>query len=241
MNDAFENQLTDAVRALSSEDDRPHTLERLVAMAPDFFADCQFAGVSLVEGGTIHTPAATTEALRRLDEQQYVLGQGPCYDAIRRMATVVVDDLATDPRWPTWGRAMAEQLGIRSSLSFRLFTRAESTWGALNLYSLHPHAFTDEDVMHGQTMAAMTAVVLAKSINDEHLARALETRTHIGQAMGILMERYSLDGDRAFEVLRRLSSQSNVKLYDLAAEIVSTRQVPDTSRPLERGRRDEVV
>lgn len=138
---------------------------------------------------------------------------------------------------------MAEQLGIRSSLSFRLFTRTEDSWGALNVYSRQPRAFTHDDVVHGQTISAMAAVVLAKSINDEHLVRALETRTHIGQATGILMERYDLDAERAFEVLRRISSQRNTKLRDLAVEVVTTRRLPDTGdepqgltpRPLERG------
>jgi AmiR/NasT family two-component response regulator len=80
--------------------------------------------------------------------------------------------------------------------------------------------------VHGQTIAAMAAVVLAKSINDDQLVRALETRTHIGQATGILMERYDLDAERAFEVLRRISSQTNTKLRDLAVEIVTTRRLP---------------
>lgn len=226
MSDEFERQLADAVRQLSCEAGPPATLERLVEIAPDFFPHCHFVGVSLVEHGVIRTPAASTEELRQLDEAQYTLGQGPCFEAIRSTPTVVVDDLAHDPRWPIWGQAMAQQLEIRSSLSFRLFTRADHSWGALNVYSQHPHAFTEEDVVHGQTIAAMAAVVLAKSINDEQLVQALETRTHIGQATGIIMERYDLDADRAFEVLRRISSQTNTKLRDLAVQVVTTRRLP---------------
>jgi GAF domain-containing protein len=228
MDAGFERHLAQAVRELSCEGGPSATLERLVEIAPEFFTHCHYVGVSLVERGVISTPAASTEALRQLDEAQYALGQGPCFEAIRTTPTVVVDDLAHDPRWPAWGRAMAEQLGIRSSLSFRLFTRAEDSWGALNVYSRHPRAFTDEDVVHGQTIAAMAAVVLAKSINDEHLVQALETRTHIGQATGILMERFDLDAERAFEVLRRISSQTNTKLRDLAVQVVTTRRLPTT-------------
>lgn len=226
MDAQFERRLTEAVRDLSLEGDPPSTLERLVGIAPGFFSHCHYAGVSLVERGVISTPAATTEELRQLDEAQCALGQGPCFEAIRSTPTVLVDDLAHDPRWPAWGQAMAEQLEIRSSLTFRLFTCEDHSWGALNVYSRHPHAFTDEDVVHGETIAAMAGVVLAKSINDEQLVRALETRTHIGQATGILMERYGLDADRAFEVLRRISSQTNTKLRDLAVQVVTTRRLP---------------
>lgn len=231
MDDVFGGQLADAVRELDAQADPPHTLERLVQITPEFFSACDHVGISLVERDQIRTPVATDERLRQLDEQQYELGQGPCRDAIREHEVVVVHDLATDPRWPAWGRAMVAELGIRSSVSFRLFTRPDRTWGALNVYSTRPGSFGDEDVSQGRTIAAMAAVVLARSINDEQLTRALETRTVIGQAIGMVMERYDLDADRAFDVLRRLSSQENIKLRDLAAELVATRDIPSGRTP----------
>lgn len=226
MNDVFGRQLVEAVRDLDAQPDPPHTLQCLVQIAPEFFDACDFVGVSLVQKDRIGTPAATNERLRELDEAQYELGEGPCRDAIRSHPIVVVDDLATDPRWPVWGRTMVEELGIRSSLSFRLFTRPDHTWGALNVYSRTPSAFSDEDVQHGQAIAAMSAVALARSINDEQLAGAIETRTVIGQAIGMVMERYDLDEERAFSVLRRISSHENVKLRDVAAQLVATRRLP---------------
>lgn len=229
MNKSFDRQLADAVRDLDHQADPPHTLRRLVEITPEFFDACDYVGVSLVERDRIRTPAASNERLRELDEAQYDLGQGPCREAIRSHPTVLVDDLQTDPRWPSWGQAMVSELGIHSSLSFRLFTRPDRTWGALNVYSRHRGAFTVRDVAHGQTIAAMAAVVLARSINDEQLAAAIETRTVIGQAMGMVMERYGLDEEQAFSVLRRLSSQDNVKLRDLAAQVVATRSLPDRS------------
>ncbi|MFC7726557.1 ANTAR domain-containing protein [Nocardioides sp. GCM10028917] len=231
LDERFERVLADAVRDLDAQADPPHTLQRLVELTPEFFPMCDFVGVSLIEGGKVRTPAGTNERLRELDESQFEIGQGPCRDAIRTHATVVVHDLATDPRWPSWGRAMVSELGIRSSLSFRLFTRPDRTWGALNVYSTEKDGFSDEDVVQGQTIAALAAVALARSINDEQLASALETRTTIGQAIGIVMERYELDADHAFSVLRRISSQDNLKLRDLAAQVVATREVPHRHTP----------
>jgi GAF domain-containing protein len=224
--EVFEHQLADAVRELNDQSDPPHTLERMVEITPEFFDSCDYVGISLVERDRIRTPAASNEKLRELDELQYEIGEGPCREAIRSHATIIVEDLHADARWPAWGRLMSEELGIRSSLSFRLFTRSDDTWGALNVYSRTPNSFTEEDVLHGQTIAAMCAVVLARSINDEHLARALETRTVIGQATGMIMERYGLDEQTAFNVLRRLSSQDNRKLNDLAQQVVADRTLP---------------
>lgn len=233
LDERFERVLADAVRDLDAQTDPPHTLQRLVELTPEFFPACDYVGISLIERGEVRTPAGTNERLRALDESQYEIGQGPCRDAIRTHATVVVHDLTTDPRWPSWGRAMVSQLGIRSSLSFRLFTRPDRTWGALNVYSTKKDGFSDADVLQGQTIAALAAVALARSINDEQLASALETRTTIGQAIGIVMERYQLDADHAFSVLRRISSQDNLKLRDLAAQVVATREVPHRHPPIE--------
>ncbi len=229
MTEQFHRELADAVRRLDAADDPPHTLDELVEITPEFFSAADYVGVSIIERGRLRTPVASHERLRELDEWQYDLGEGPCREAIRQHCTVRVDDLATDPRWPTWGAAMAEELGIRSSLSFRLFTRPDDSWGVLNVYSRTPHAFSEDDEVHGQVVAAMAAVALARSINDEQLARALESRTVIGQATGIIMERYDLDEKRAFDVLRRISSHENVKLRDLAVQVV-------TDHPLEGGR-----
>ena len=232
MDEVFEHGLASAVLDLDAQPDPPHTLQRLVEIVPELFSDCHYVGVSLVERDRIRTPAASDERLRELDEAQYDLGEGPCREAILEHETVIVDDLATDPRWPSWGRAMVGELGIRSSLSFRLFTHPDRTWGALNVYSTKPGAFSEDDALQGRAIAAMAAVVLARSIHQEQLAAAVETRTVIGQAMGIVMERYDLDADRAFGVLRRLSSCDNVKLRDLAAQVVTTRKLPEHSGPV---------
>ena len=221
------------MRELDAQPDAPHTLQCLAEITPEFFTACDYVGISLVERDRIRTPDATNELLRQLDEAQYELGEGPCREAIREHETVLVDDLATDPRWPSWGRALVEELGIRSSLSFRLFTRPDRTWGALNVYATQPGSFSDDDVVQGQTIAALAAVALARSINDEQLVQAIETRTVIGQAVGMIMERYRLDEDRAFDVLRRLSSQSNVKLRELAVQVVATRELPEQGVPAE--------
>lgn len=223
----FEQHLADAVRDINAAEGIPHTLERMVELTPEFFTSCDFVGISLVEHGEIRTPAASSERLRELDEWQYELGEGPCREAIRHQSTVLVRDLSTDPRWPTWGRAMVDQIGVRSSLSFRLFTRDDDAWGALNVYSRTVDAFCEEDILHGQVIAAMSAVVLARSINDEQLATALESRTVIGQATGIVMERYGLDEATAFGVMRRISSHDNRKLRDVAAQVVADRALPD--------------
>jgi AmiR/NasT family two-component response regulator len=110
-------------------------------------------------------------------------------------------------------------------LSLRLFT-ADTTVGALNLYALQPHSFSEVSHLEGGTLAAQCAVAMASADTIDNLHVAVRHRTTIGQAQGILMERFSLEPDPAFAVLTRLSQDHNEKLYDLACRIVATRNVP---------------
>jgi GAF domain-containing protein len=217
----FNRLLADAVREMAGEPSVELTLERLVQACVETVEHCDMAGVSILGHGEIRTAAASDETLRKVDELQFELGEGPCHDALRSDATVASNDLAHDERWPTWGPAVESYVGMRSVLSYRLATNQEAL-GALNLYAAGVAAFTHEDLFEGEMLAAHTAVVLASTLKEEQLHRALESRTVIGQATGILIERFGLDSDRAFAVMRRVSQNHNIKLSTLARHLVET-------------------
>ena len=222
----FNRQLADAARAMAEETSTQDTLERAVQMATDMVASCDLAGLSLVHAEGIDTPAASHEALRLADERQYELGEGPCLDALRQTDVLTVQNLATDSRWPRWGPYIAGELGLHSSMSFRLFTDGKNL-GALNLYAHEVDAFTHDDLLDGLIVAAHAAVALAATLQEDHFRHALETRRMIGEATGMVRERFGLTSDQAFGVLRRMSSTHNMKLHRVAAQLVETGQLPD--------------
>lgn len=220
-------QVAAAAREMQDERDAGATMDKAVVIAQRVVSGAQEAAISLVHrGGRIDTPAATSEVVRRIDELQYRYDEGPCLDAIRVQGYARSSDVRTDERWPQWGPAAAEETGVRSMLSFRLFTHADK-FGALNLYSRQSDAFDDDDHEHGLAIAAHMAIAIAAAQEISQLKGAIDTRTVIGQATGILMERFDLDAGRAFVVLTRLSSHSNRKLREIAHELVETRQIPD--------------
>jgi GAF domain-containing protein len=225
----FNRGLAQAARAMSEEEGIQSTLERVVQMATDMLEHCDVAGVSLVRPGGVETPAATDEALRRIDELQYELGEGPCLSALKQSDVVVVTNLAEDPRWPRWGPHIARELDVHSSLSIRLFT-SEQNMGVLNCYAMKTDAFTSDDVLDGLAIAAHAAVAVAGTLEEENLRRALETRRTIGEATGIVRERFGLTTDQAFGVLRRMSQTHNIKLHRVAQILVDTGALPD-ARP----------
>ncbi|MFA9431329.1 GAF and ANTAR domain-containing protein [Egicoccus sp. AB-alg2] len=198
------------VRQLSA-----HLCKLSVAVVPS----CEHAGVSLVRGGVIETPAQSDAVPERVDRIQDETGQGPCVDAILEGEVFETDDLAAETRWPEYRRRVVEETGVRSVLSMRLFL-GENDIGALNLYSTRRAAFDTEDRAVASILGAHAAVALQAMVREEQLQQALHGRDVIGQAKGILMARHGVDDDTAFQLLRGASSRLNEKLRQVARTVV---------------------
>lgn len=194
------------------------TLGRITAAAVELIPDATYASITVRHGDHLATVCPTDPGLMPLDQAQYELQEGPCYDAATDAAQVIAPDLADDPRFPRYGpRAVAA--GVRGQAAFKLFERNGHVQGALNLYSDRPGAFVnlaDTAVL----FRSQAAIAIGYAYEVTNLTEALETRTVIGKAMGIVMERYHLDDERAFAFLTRLSQHRNVKLRQVAQELV---------------------
>jgi len=214
-----------AARELKGRVDPQETMERAAALAVRNVDGCQAASISLARGRSLETHAGTSEAVRTADQLQAETGEGPCLDAIHEQATIYVSDLSTDPRWPSWGSQVAERTGLRSVLSCQLFTDEDAV-GALNMYSDRTQAFDGDDHAEALALAAHIAVAMSAAQETQGLMASKDTRSLIGQAMGIAMERYELDAEQAWALLTRLSQSMNVRVRDLAADFVATRTLP---------------
>lgn len=186
-----------------------------------------FAGVTrLRTGGRLESLATTDPIVDAADQLQYDLQQGPCYEAAIDRSTHVLlsTELATDKRWPEWGPKTAA-LGLRAVLSAEL-RAGDRRLGALNLYGEQPRQFSSDDAATAHLFAAHATLALTAATTVEGLQTALDSRTEIAQAQGILMERFDLDANHAFEVLRRYSQNTNVKLQTVARTLIDTRTLP---------------
>jgi GAF domain-containing protein len=186
--------------------------------------DTDDSGILLVKAGgkRVETPAATSERIVTAHALQGELDEGPCVESVRGGdSTYVTPDAGKDPRWPKWGPRVAE-LGYHSVLSVRLETRGRR-FGSLNSYANSRDAYSREDVETMEFLAAHASVAMASIQAVDDLQTALETRTTIGHAQGILMAVYDIDAQDAFQYLRRLSMDGNQKLYDVAAQVIAQR------------------
>lgn len=174
------------------------------------------------EDGSMASYAMTADFLDALDAVQYSEHEGPCYDGAVNNAFTVCGDLLHDPRYPNYGPRAAEA-GIRSQAGVRIFESKKAT-GALNLYSRSAGAMADIAFLAELfSEHARTAITYAREIDDLH--EAVVSRQLIGQAVGMLMARYQLSDDRAFAFLARVSQDRNVKLRQVAEEIINATQV----------------
>jgi GAF domain-containing protein len=195
------------------------SIDQIVAFTAQTF-DTDHAGVTLIRdrGRRFETAGPTSPVVREADELQDRLRQGPCVDAAVESRSVVSHDVARDPRWPAWGPRVA-RLGLASVLSSELHAGGTRI-GALNVYAGRDRQFTHEDVEVGRLLAQHASVALKFVEQIDGLNVALDSRTLIGQAQGMLMERYGIDAEGAFAAMKRVSQDENVRLVTVAKSIV---------------------
>ena len=201
------------------------TVRSVVGRALEVVPSADWASLT-VRGrrGKMTTLGATHEIARRADELQYSLDEGPCVDSVEDHRSYNSGSVRHDERWPRWG-AQAAELGVGSLLALLVHAGEEPTC-ALNLYSRREHAFEDSEFDLAMLYAVHSAHALSKARLVSGLEVAVESRHVIGMAQGIVMERFGLSVEQAFNLLRRLSSTTNTRVHDVAESIVETGRIP---------------
>ena len=187
----------------------------------------QYAGITVTRNAKhIDTPVATHIYPMLLDKIQQRHEEGPCLAAAWEEKAIHVADLENDDRFPRYREDALAETPIRSIMAFQLFIAGE-TMGALNVYSEQPRSFTEESRTIGLVFAAHSSVAWNSARREKQFKQALASRDVIGQAKGMIMERYGVDAVQAFDLLRKLSQDSNVPLTRIANELVAKSDAPE--------------
>ena len=231
---SYPEQLTSGLQAMSQflvgDANLADTLTRISQLATESIEGADFAGMTLETERGPRTSVFTDPESPEIDQAQYDAGAGPCLDSMRYGELNRIDSTEDDVQWPTFSRA-AHDHGIMSTLSCPLIVNDNKPVGALNLYSRRVANFDEEAETHGMAFAEQAAVVLTNAEAywgafelSEQLQTALTSRPVIEQAKGIMMAREGCTEEEAFDILRRASQRANVKLRDVAAEVVARTQ-----------------
>lgn len=225
-------QVAEAVAALHREigtEKGPNALQRLVERGAVDLVGARWSSVTVLRRGQFQTIVSNEPHAVTIDKIQYELGQGPCVDAVIEDATFVSADIGAEDRWQPLGQRLHD-LGVRSMLAYRLHLLDETELVAgLNFSSDRHDAFSVADVHRGLILASHCALLVtaeAASSKAENLLRGLESNREIGVAVGVLMARYRLTRQQAFDVLRVASQNTNRKLVDIAVEVGDTGVAP---------------
>jgi transcriptional regulator with GAF, ATPase, and Fis domain len=195
------------------------TLATVTATAVELIDGVDSADVLIITDGEFRSAAPTSEVAPQIDQAQERTGEGPCLDAITADPIVRSSDLAEEERWPRFA-AEAVAAGVHSVLSFQLYTHGADR-GALNLFGFQPQVFSGEAETISAMLASHAAAALVAANRQHQFESALASRDTIGQAKGMIMERFNVDAVQAFELLRKLSQDSNTPLHRLAQELIS--------------------
>jgi transcriptional regulator with GAF, ATPase, and Fis domain len=211
----------DIVNQFRHETDLGDTLAAITGAAVDLIDGVDYADVLMITDGEFRSVKPTTPMVVELDQLQQQVGEGPCLEAAMSDSVVRCRNLAADERWPRFA-AGAIAHGVHSMLSFHLYTYNKGA-GALNLFSRRPQTLDAESEAIGAMLATQAAIAIIASDRHNQYQSAVASRDLIGQAKGIIMERFKIDATSAFEMMRKLSQDGNEKVTQIAQRIVDTR------------------
>jgi len=217
-------ELTDLLLATDTFEAYVQQVVDLAAVRVHAGSSC---GMTLGCGGRPRTVVSSDDLASRVDELQYEARTAPWLEAMDTQEVVLVVDLGIETRWGDYPSHAIGQ-GVRSSLSVPI-PGTTVALGALNLYSRAPGAFGPEHVGRAQRFADQAAGSLQlatrlaeQAILNQNLQAAMSTRSIIDQAVGVVMAQNRCSHDTAFGILRRASQNRNVKLWHVAADIITT-------------------
>ncbi|OBH16995.1 MULTISPECIES: GAF and ANTAR domain-containing protein [unclassified Mycobacterium] len=186
---------------------------------------CDHASLLVREGDRYVTVGASDRLAQHVDELERRSGDGPCIDAIEEETPQIDPDLTTPSLWPKLAKVLVAETPVRGAMGFRLLMDKRKG-AALNLFSDTANVFDAESAGRGALLAAFASVAInavAKGEDATSLRRGLLSNREIGKAVGMLMLLHDMTEEEAFDLLRRHSQALNIKLADVAREVIDRR------------------
>ncbi|MCV7229410.1 GAF and ANTAR domain-containing protein [Mycolicibacterium komossense] len=215
-------RMAEMARTMAQDRTLDTILTEVTSAAVELIPGVDTSGILLIKPrGGFESLAGTSDLPRDLDVLQMTFEEGPCVQAALADTIVRTDDFRIEQRWPQYSPAV-QKLGVLSGLSFKLYT-GDRTAGALNCFGFRPTTWDADAESIGSILAAHAASAIIATQQEQQLKAALLSRDRIGQAKGIIMERFGTDDVSAFGMLRHLSQEQNTKLVDIAQQVIDTR------------------
>jgi hypothetical protein len=209
-------------------DEYDQVFDAAVSAAPRLVTGCDHASLMVRRGNAIRTVAASDDVATAIDDAERALGEGPCLDAIVLDSAYHESSLVGRSRWPRLAARVLTETSVRSMAGFRLRVSEDYT-GALNLFSDTEGGLTSESVNQAMLLASFVTVALIASQERraaDTLRGGLHSNREIGKAVGLMMAFHKISDDEAFQMLRKASQDMNLKLAEVARQVVEHHNRP---------------
>lgn len=219
----------DALGSLSqviyASDSFEEVYQAIVTTAVRLIDGCDHASIMQRDkNGTFQTVASTDDISRTIDKLEQLHREGPCLDAIVEDLPQFENDLSDpDTQWPALAEQVVRQTPVRAVAGFRIIA-GDQKIGALNLFSDQPNGMGVEAADQAIVLAAFASVAVSALHGKQEartLAAGLESNREIGKAIGLLMAFHKISDAAAFDLLRKASQDMNIKLAEVAREVVA--------------------
>lgn len=227
----------DLARLIYEGTDSDEVYQAVCVAATLMVNGCDHASVLMRDPrGTYVTVAASDHVAADIDALERAIGDGPCLDAIDTETAQIDPDLTTHSQWPSLAACVLAATPVRGAMGFRMLVDGHKV-GALNLFSDTPGAFDATSAAQAIVLASFASVAASAAALGEDVAglrHAVQSNREIGKAVGMLMVLFDIGDTEAFDRLRRISQDMNIKLADVAARIVANREHfrPNRTSPL---------
>jgi hypothetical protein len=205
-----------------ASDDFNEVYDAVVGAAPRLVSGCDHASLMLRGNDRFATAAASDDIARTIDAFERELGEGPCLDAIVDSSVFHDADLTDGSPWPRLSERVLARTPVRGMAGFRLLVGDQKS-GALNLFSDTEGGLDETSVDQGIVLASFVTVALLASHERraaETLRAGLASNREIGKAIGLMMAFHKISDEEAFAMLRSASQEMNIKLAEVARQVV---------------------
>jgi GAF domain-containing protein len=222
-----------SLASLDAEDDLQGAMQQLTSAAKALLG-VDGAGLMLADArGELRWATASDQQTQIIEEGQERLGEGPCVNAFAERAPMAMRDAAKEPQW---GKITSVVTGQEMQAALSVPVQLEGgPIGSLDLYSGAPRDWDQAEISAAQVYAALAATLLCQAAAAQVRGRlagqlqvALEHRSQIERAKGMLMAQEGIDDAAAFERLRSVARSSRRPLIDVVNEVLGGRRL---SRP----------
>lgn len=205
-----------------------HARMQLVVDEAAALFDADAAGLMLLDPSRrLQVTASVGHHSGLLELLQLEADEGPCVEAARTGDIVSVADITTDlDRWPAFSRA-AEDAGYRSVHSIPLRLRS-TVIGSLNLFRHAAGSLDPADMTAARALADIVTITLLqqRTFDDDAVTRAqlqgaLDSRAVIEQAKGWIANRYTIDPEQAFALIRHHARSRHERVIDVARGVLA--------------------